>query len=289
LRERVRKAVTTLPDGSRALMPEKDIVRPDGLPPSSAEATALAVLALEGDKQAPWRADLGSYLLGQYRPESGWGDGQTNLACLRAVLALFKDPLPPRVRVSLEMDGKAVTDGTLQGERLKDTLALETGVEGAAGKHTWTVKADPPLPGLGYALTLRTWVPWEREEAQGGFELSLKVGSPLKVGQAAPVDVAAAAPGGVVARIRQALPAGVQVDRPSLEKLRSDGAIIGFEVGDGEVTLDLKPREANEPFTARYRVIPTLAGTLHAAASTISPVNQPELAYELPPVVWKVE
>jgi hypothetical protein len=285
----VRKVVTTLPDGSRALLPEKDIVRPDGLTPSSAEATALAVLALEGDKEAPWRADLGSYLLGQYRPESGWGDGQTNLACLRAVLALFKDPLPPKVVVSLMMDGKTVTDGTLQGERLKDTLALETGVEGAAGNHTWTVKADPPLPGLGYALTLRTWVPWEREEAQSGFELSLKVGSPLKVGQAAPVDVAAAAPGGVVARIRQALPAGVQVDRPSLEKLRSDGAIIGFEVGDGEVTLDLRPREANEPFTARYRIIPTLAGTLHAAASTIGPINQPELAYELPPVVWKIE
>jgi hypothetical protein len=93
----------------------------------------------------------------------------------------------------------------------------------------------------------------------------------------------------VVARIRQALPAGVQVDRPSLEKLRSDGEIMGFEVGEGEVTLDLRPREANQPFTARYRVIPTLAGTLHAAASTIAPVNQPELAYELPPVVWKVE
>ena len=103
------------------------------------------------------------------------------------------------------------------------------------------------------------------------------------------VDVKAVAPSGVASQIRQSLPAGVQADRASLEKLKADGAITDFEVEDGVIELDVPARQPGEVFAARYRVIPTLAGTLHASASTIAPQDHPELAYELPPQVWTVQ
>jgi hypothetical protein len=289
LRTQLRAAIQKTPDGARYLPIGEGTVRADGTVPPDVEATALAALALEKDEQAPWRADLGAYLLSRYEPEWGWGDGQTNLSCLRAVLALFKDPLPAKVHVTLEVDGKLLTEGTLEGARLKDVLALEAPIPHAAGSHAWVVRAEPALPGLGYALSLRTYVPWEQSPSGGGFELTLAASAHLKVGMPADVDLRAVSPVGVAASVRQSLPAGVQADKASLEKLKADGVIDSYTTPDGEVTLELRARNDAEPVQARYRVIPTLAGTLHAAASTISPSQHPELAYELPPVTWTVQ
>ena len=74
------------------------VVAADGSTPTEAEATALAVLGLEGDPDAPL-ADLGAALLGWYTPGYGWGNGRANFAALLAVLRLFKDPLPPQVKI----------------------------------------------------------------------------------------------------------------------------------------------------------------------------------------------
>ena len=72
LRKQVREALQKRPDGSAFLPVGPGVVRADGRVPSVAEATALAVLALVDDKEAPL-ADLGTSLLADYRPERRLG------------------------------------------------------------------------------------------------------------------------------------------------------------------------------------------------------------------------
>jgi hypothetical protein len=287
LRKQVREALQKRPDGSAFLPVGPGVVRADGLVPTVAEATALAVLALVEDKEAPL-ADLGTSLLADYRPERGWGDGRANLVGLQAALALFKEPLPSQVSVVLERDGKVVTEGTFDAKALREVLALEGVAAGSAGKHTWTVRAEPAVPGLGFSLTLGAYVPWRASEAGRGLELAVKGPAEVKVGMPAEVTVQAASPAGMALTLRQGLPAGVQVDRASLDALVSEGRVTSYEVEDGAVSLTLPPRGAAEPFSARFRVIPTLAGSLQAGASSLTPVERPELVFHVPPATWAV-
>ncbi|WP_395845250.1 alpha-2-macroglobulin family protein [Cystobacter fuscus] len=287
LRGRVREALQRRPDGAAYLPVPAGVVRADGQVPSEAEATALAVLALVEDKQAPL-ADLGTSLLADYRPESGWGDGRANLAGLQAVLALFKEPLPSQVRVVLERDGQPVTEGTFDAKALREVLALEAEAPGSVGPHTWSVRAEPAVPGLGFSLTLAARVPWRASEPGHGLELAMKVAADAKVGMPVEVTLQAASPAGLELTLRQELPAGVQVDRPSLEELVRQGRVTAYDVEDGAVSLTLPPRGAAEPFTARFRVVPTLAGSLQAGASSLSLVGSENTAFRVAPTTWTV-
>ncbi|EPX58737.1 hypothetical protein D187_003698 [Cystobacter fuscus DSM 2262] len=287
LRGRVREALQRRPDGAAYLPVPAGVVRADGRVPSEAEATALAVLALVEDKQAPL-ADLGTSLLADYRPESGWGDGRANLAGLQAVLALFKEPLPSQVRVVLERDGQPVTEGTFDAKALREVLALEAEAPGSTGPHTWSVRAEPAVPGLGFALTLAARVPWRASEPGHGLELAMKVAADAKVGMPVEVTLQAASPAGLELTLRQELPAGVQVDHPSLEELVRQGRVAAYDVEDGAVSLTLPPRGAAEPFTARFRVVPTLAGTLQAGASSLSLVGSENTAFRVVPTTWTI-
>ncbi|MBI3182598.1 MAG: hypothetical protein HYZ28_10725 [Myxococcales bacterium] len=287
LRAKVRAAIAAQQDGSKVLQADEGVVRADGSVPTQAEATALAVLALEGDAQAPM-ADLGTSLLAGYSPVYGWGDGRTNLACMRAVLQLFKEPVPSNVRVVLEMDGNPVTEGALDPSRLKDVVALEAPAPGSSGMHKWRVRAEPAVPGLGFSLTLTAYVPWKQEEPTGGLDLAIASPTELAVGRPAEISLSATAPAGMALKIRHSLPAGVQPDTPSLELLVSSGSISRFETEDGAVQLEVPARQAGQPFTAKYRLVPTLAGKLHASASTITPVGRPDLMRYVAPATWVV-
>lgn len=286
LRTVVRDGLKQRTDGTQVLGVDASVQRPDGERPSEEEATALAVLALQGDAKAPL-ADLGAAVLGGYRASSGWGDGRANLVCLQAVLALFKERIPPNVKILLQMDGKTVTEGTLDAKALREVLALEAAAPGATGPHTWTIRADPPVPGLGYSLALQSWVPWKKETASG-LELSVKTAAELRVGQPAEVDVAAAVPAGLPVKIRHALPAGVQPDTASLDALVSNGTISRYETEDGAISLEVPGKPPGQTFAARYRVIPTLAGTLHAPASSIAPLARSEQVSYVPSGAWSV-
>jgi hypothetical protein len=286
LRSKVLDALKKREDGSAYLPVEPEVVRADGTEPSEVEATALAVLALAGEAKAPL-ADLGTSLLAGYRPGWGWGDGRTNLVSLRAAMELFSEPLPKQVRVVLERDGKTVTEGTFDAKALRDVLAMEAEASGSSGAHTWTVRADPALPGLGYALELSAYVPWSEEKGQG-LELAVKAPTEAKVGMPVEVAVQAASPAGMTLKLRYALPAGVQVDTPSLERLVEGQKVTAYEVEDGLLTLTLPPRGAGEPFQASFRVVPTLAGTLQGGASSLFPENRPELVSYVPPAKWTV-
>lgn len=285
LRKVVLAAIQGRADGSKYLAVAGDLQRADGAAPSEAEATALAILALRGDPKAPV-ADLGATLLGSYSPHYGWGDGRANLAALQAVAELFKEKVPDRVSVVLKLDGKVIAEGVLDASKTRDVLALEAAAPGAAGSHQWTVEATPAVPGLGFSLAVSASVPWKTDPAASGLELQIRTAGEMTVGRAASVEVIAATPGGDPADIRHALPAGVQADTSSLERLQGEGVISGYQVEDGTVVLHAEARPPGQPFRATYRVIPTISGTLHATASSIAlPGGEPQY---VAPAVWNV-
>lgn len=288
LRERVRAAVTG-DAGGKWLDAGEGAVRADGTTPVRAEATALAVLALAGDPKATaLRADLGATLLGSYIPAYGWGDGRANLACMQAVLALFQQPLPANVKITLTLDGKEIASGNFDREKLRDVLVLEGPVQpaaaagaaaasggtvgastGIAGAHEWRIAAEPALPGLGFALSLHSYLPWDQAPVKAGLELSLPATITASVGKPTEITLAAVAPSGMDLHITHALPAGVQVDRASLEALTSAGILSRFEISDGKIDLHVPALDPGEVLAAKYRVIPTLGGKLRSGAHQI--------------------
>jgi hypothetical protein len=284
LRAKVRDAIKDAPDGTKYLDVPTDIVRADGSVPGRAEATALAVLALAGDPGAPV-ADLGSTLLGRYDPLLGWGDGRANLACMQAVIELFKTPVPSNVTITLTMDGKPITSGTLDGAKLRDVLVLDAPAPGLAGSHEWQLTAEPAVPGLGFSLTAHAWTPWPKQPVTGGLELAIPAAQAATVGKPSEIAIAAIAPSGIALHVQHALPAGVQVDTPSLQALVDAGTIQRFQSADGKVDLYVGPLQPGQTFTARYKVIPTLGGTLHTAASLIEAGGT---AYHAPPATWTI-
>jgi hypothetical protein len=265
-----------------------DIVRADGLAPSQAEATAFAILALGAnpDDRAVV-ADLGATLLGSYSPIRGWGDGRTNLVAMRAVLQLFKDPVPPGVTIALALDDHEVATSTLDRQALRESLALEAAVPaGVAGSHHWKITATPAVPGLAYALVIQSWVPWPKEAMNKGLELALPPAMTGTVGKPIEVAITATAPAGSPIHITEALPAGVQIDTPSVQKLVTDGAIERFETSDGKLELFVPALQPGALFTGKFKVIATLAGTLHASASEI---EQNGVAFHVPPTTWTIK
>src|SRR5437868_6444898 len=97
----------------------------------------------------------------------------------------------------------------------------------------------------------RTWAPrCSRATSRGGAGAAPGVG---EVGMPVDVAVQAASPAGMALKLRYALPAGVQVDTPSLTKLVNEHKVSEYEVEDGALTLSLPPRGAGEPFQASFR------------------------------------
>ena len=284
LRAKVLEAIKDNADGTKYLDVPTGVVRADGSVPSRAEATALAVLALAGDPKAPL-ADLGATLLGSYDPMFGWGDGRANLACITAVVALFKTPVPDNVKITLTMDGKPVTTGTLSGSQLRDVLILEAPAPGLAGSHTWQLTAEPAVPGLGFSLTAHAYTPWPKQTVTGGLELALPATITATVGKPQPITLNAIAPSGMPLHVQHALPAGVQVDKPSLEALVAAGTIARFAVADGKLDLYVNPLSPGQTWAATYRAIPSLGGTLRTAASVIEAGST---QIYVPPSTWTI-
>lgn len=274
-------------DGAKALTVDAGVLRPDGRQPSAWEATAMAILALDGVADAPL-ADLGTFLLSGYSPYVGWGDGRANQVALRAALKLFQAPVPEGVKVVVERDGKALVSGTLDARALQDVLVLDAPALGSAGSHAWTIRAEPPVPGLGYSLQLVAYAPW-KDEPGGGLELTTALPAAVKVGLPAPVKLTAAMPGGLAMRLDLSLPAGVQADSTALEKLVSKGAIVRHESEDGRLTLHLPAQPNGAVWTEEVTVVATLAGTLHTGSSRLEVEGTPSRGKDFAPLTWKVE
>jgi hypothetical protein len=106
------------------------------------------------------------------------------------------------------------------------------------------------------------------------------------VGKPVEVTVVAIAPSGGEVKIVQSLPAGVQPDTASLDALVTAGTITKHEEADGKLTLTIPALEPGATFTAKYKLIATLAGTLRSAASTIETGST---KFHVPPSEWTVK
>lgn len=284
LRTRVLASITTQDDGSKYLRVGSSVVRPDGAPVSLNEATAMAVLALADDPKAPL-GDLGSTLIASYGSQAAWFDGRSNLLAMQALLQLFKDPPASDVRITLLMDGTPVLEGLLERNKLHHVLTLDAPVKGLAEPHEWQIVADPPVPGLGYALTLESWIPWAKSVARQGVELALPETVSTSVGASTPITITASAPSQYGIHIWHALPTGVQADTASLQSLVSSGTLSSYAVMDGSVELVASSRTPGELFSITYRVVPTFAGVLRSEPSRVQAGSH---SVQVPPAVWTI-
>lgn len=286
LRAMVKKAVVAEENGAKRIDVPAGVVRPDGVRPSSVEATAMAILGLADDPEAAkLLPDLGATLLGSYSPAFGWGDGRANLIALQAMLSLFDEPIEREVKITLARDGEVVAQGELDAARLKDVVTLEASDVGAGGEHAWTVTAEPAIAGLGFSLRVTTWVPWPAMESGRGLEIAAPPPPSLSVGAAAEWPITVAAPAGSPLEVELAPPAGVQIDRASLERLVSSGVLTSFQLDDDHLLVRGAALSPGQTFTAPLRVIPTLAGTLSSGAATVR-VEGVEVS--APPARWVI-
>jgi hypothetical protein len=264
----VLSAVKDSHNGAKVLEVPGNVRRADGTRPTSVESTALAVLALADIPDAPL-ADLGATILASYSPQRGWGDGRTNLVCMEAAMLLFKDPIPESVKILLRKDGEVVAEGELERTKVREVLNLSADGLDISGSHKWEVSAEPAVPGLGFSLTLTSWVPWTHSDSETGAELLIELPKEMKVGQAVALPLVASVPGGMSFQIELDLPAGVQTDRASLDALVSASKIQKYKVLDGKVTLFANPLAAGKRLVATVKVIPTLGGGLQSGPATI--------------------
>lgn len=272
LRQRVIGAIKKSDDGSKALAVPKGVVRTDGERPSEAEAAALAVLALGDDGKKSLLADLGATVLAGYSPARGWGDGRANLVCMRAVLELFREPIPDNIQITLQRAGKTVAERALARSHVRDVLVLQAaaGDPGSDDEQRWRIAAKPAVPGLGFSLALTDRVPWnEKRAAKGGVELSVVPPKAAAVGKPATLAVRAVAPSGKPLRVELELPAGVQLDRAQLDKLVRDERLAGYRLTDESLQLRAAALEPGKLLALALRVIPTLAGTVHSGPSSL--------------------
>jgi hypothetical protein len=105
------------------------------------------------------------------------------------------------------------------------------------------------------------------------------------VGKPQPITLTAIAPSGMPLHIQHALPAGVQIDKPSLDALVASGTIARFTVADGKLDLHVNALQPGQTWSATYRAIPTLGGTLRTAASVIEAGST---RIYVPPSVWTI-
>jgi hypothetical protein len=284
LRKMITDALKDLDDGSKMLPAPDDVVRADGYRPNPIEATALAVLALKDDPKAPV-ADLGAMLLANYSPGWGWGDGRTNLAAIRAVLELFKDPLPDGIEITLKRGGAVLAKGTLTKERIRDVLILNAEGLNSVGVQDFEVTAEPAVPGLGFALAVTAWVPWTADKATG-LELQVPAPTAAQVGRIAEIPITATAPSGRALHVKLPLPAGVQPDEAGLQALVPAGTLSRYQTSDGLIELFAPPLEPAKLFRANVKVVPTFAGTLSSGAPSIKAGG---VTVHVPPTRWIIK
>jgi hypothetical protein len=77
----------------------------------------------------------------------------------------------------------------------------------------------------------------------------------------------------------------VQPDVATLDSLVGGGNVKSYRREDGLLTLEVGPLPAGQPWSAGYRVIPTLAGKLNATCSSISAGDH---RHDLAPTRWVV-
>ncbi|MEO1335388.1 MAG: alpha-2-macroglobulin family protein, partial [Myxococcota bacterium] len=277
LAERLRARVVEALRGENAveLAVGRGVVNAVGVRPSVTEAAAMAVLALaDAPEGVSKRPGLGTTLLAGYGDLAGWGDGYGNLVALDAVTALFSEPLPERVNVTLFNGDKAVARALLAGPNRTERHEVRVRVPAAVGEPRWRIEAVPAVPGLAYALNIGYHVPWA-PAPEAGVTLKADVSKKAKVGEPLTVSLVADAPRGAPLKIRYALPAGVQPMHADLQKLQTAGKIAAWRVDAGGLDLEVPRRAPGTPATFAFRAVPGFSGALQAMASQVAIAGRP--------------
>ncbi len=286
LRARVREGLRDEKGGIRLDVP-RGVIGADGERPGDTQAIAMAVVALIDDPASKEvLPKLGDALLRAYRPSVGWGKGATNLIALDAVMALFSEPLPERVTVTLYNGDRKVAEALMAGPTRTERHEVRVRVPKATS--AWRIEATPPVPGLGYSVRLDYRVPWPAAP-KAGLTLAADVSRSAKIGVPAPVTLMADGPGGAPLRIRYALPAGVQPVQSDLRQLASSSKISDYRVDAQGVTFNVPRRPPGTAAKVTFRVVPTFAGRLQAEASQVTLVGRPASTVDIPPATWSIK
>ncbi|MEQ1508745.1 MAG: hypothetical protein ABMB14_41340, partial [Myxococcota bacterium] len=175
---RVTDAIHTDDDtGERWIEPPVGVVNAWGAAPSRAELLAWTVLALPTD--APERGDLAAALMQGWSSSSGFGAGPFDAVALEAMTSTLPTVSAP-IALTLTIDGTSVASATLDpGQpRVPAMLAAPAGAVDAP----FVVTASPPMPGLAFVATRRSWVPWSDADRMAGVDLEIQA-PPFAVGR----------------------------------------------------------------------------------------------------------
>ncbi len=278
LKKIVVDAAVDAGDGRKTVVVPPNAINAWGWVPAKAEMLAWTVLALPAD--VPWRADLVGELMSGYDASWGFRAGPADVVVLNAITAALPG-LDQPVDVILTVDGREVARKKLDPTQPKLPAVLNT--TGLVGSIELSV--SPPVPGLAYAATLRSWVPWTGTERLPGVDVEL-VSSAMRVGEDATLTFTLAAPSGTSLALEQGLAAGASVDEEALAAL-SD-RVVSYEVKTDRVRLVTRDFQAGEIMTVPLVVRPAFAGTLTTSPLLVEPDGDADNGVALAPLTWTV-
>lgn len=266
LRKVVQDALVKNADGSLRLDPTLGANSARVLRTSTAEATAVALLALSGDsaEDVTRRADLATGALGRWSPGAGFGGGWGGLTALTALATAMGGEIPDSVTITLYADDAPVGQGALDPKQKHAPVRLA--VPGAA--HTLRVEASPAVPGLAFTAVSTSWVPWVQPEARG---LELRVTPPARplLGRKDTLRVEIAGPTGASADVDIDLPAGV--DLADVLALNAALSATSGTATTEEGAVHLRGLTlVNGAWSADLPVTPTLGGSLQSGAAVVT-------------------
>ena len=282
----VEDALIRNADGSLKLDPTLGVSSMRVLGSSTAEATAVALLAVQGggapDAETVTRiADLATGVLGRWSPGAGFGGGWAGLTALPALAGAMGGEIPDHVTLQLYADDKPVGQGALDPKQKHAPVLLS--VPGAA--HTLRLEANPAVPGLAFTAVATSWVPWVAQSPHG---LDLRVTPPAspRVGVRDTLQLDISGPTGATADVDLSLPAGVDMgDVTTLTAALARAGTGSATTEEGALHLRGVTLQ-NGLWSAALPVTMTLAGSLQAGASIVTLTDGE--SYSAVPSTWVV-
>lgn len=269
------------PTGARTLDVPPAAAGAGATSPTRAEGLAWAILALSPEH--PARGDLISELMTGWSAERGFGAGAADPIALEAVVAALSGANEP-VQIVLSQAGRELSRGRLDPAQPRQPVTLDA--KPRDGELTLT--ATPPVPGLAFVATRRSWVPWSATEPGiAGVDVEVST-TQLVRGQEGTLRLVAAAPSGTRLTIEQGLPAGADARTTATWSLEPGPAgtrdsVVAFSDRVRVTTAAFGPGEIKE---IEIPVTPGFAGRFQTPPLRVSVVGGPTTTVR--PLVWRV-
>ena len=98
--------------------------------------------------------------------------------------------------------------------------------------------------------------------------------------------IEATAPANTQFAITLMVPAGVDIDRASIDALVSTARVSHYELDDDQLTLHVAAVAPGQAFGAELRVIPTIAGAIQSGPQSVSMAG---VTVNDPPSTWIIK